>query len=82
MNTSRSNQFSYYWIIALKLLILALGLYISFLVLGKIFTWVFAVAFFLIRIVVLLIVSFIVLHFLLKLLFEFDLYKFVMDKLP
>ncbi len=81
MNTFRSSQFSHYWIIALKLLILVLGLYISSLVLGKVFTWVFAVVFFLIRIIVLLVVSFIVLHFFLKLLFKFDLYKFVMDKL-
>lgn len=81
MNTYRPTQSSNYWMVALKLLILILGLYISYLVLGKVFTWVFAVTFFLIRFIVLLAVSFIVLHFFLKLLFKIDLFQFVMGKL-
>lgn len=80
MNTYRPTQSSNYWMVALKLLILILGLYISALVLGKVFTWVFAIAFFLIRFIVLLAVSFIVLHFFLKLLFRIDLFQFVMGK--
>lgn len=80
MNTYRPTQFSNYWMVALKLLILILGLYISFLVLGKVFTWVFAITFFLIRFIVLVAVSFIVLHFFLKLLFRIDLFQFVMGK--
>lgn len=81
MNTYRPTQSSNYWMIALKLLLLILGLYVSALVLGKVFTWVFAITFFLIRLIVLLAVSFIVLHFFLKVLFKVDLFKFVMCKL-
>jgi len=80
MNTYRPTQSSNYWMVALKLLILILGLYISALILGKVFTWVFAIAFFLIRFIVLLAVSFTVLHFFLKLLFRIDLFKFVTGK--
>ena len=78
MNTYRPTQSSNYWMIALKLLILILGLYFSALILGKVFTWVFAVAFFLIRFFVFVGVSFIVLHFFLKLLFKIDLFKMVL----
>jgi hypothetical protein len=81
MNTYRPTQSLNYWMVALKLLILILGLYISALVLNIVFTWVFAVTFFLIRFIVLLAVSFLVLHFFLKLLFKIDLLQFVMGKL-
>ncbi|KGP75853.1 membrane protein [Desulfosporosinus sp. Tol-M] len=81
MNTYRPTQSSNYWMIALKLLILILGLYISALVLNIVFTWVFAITFFLIRFVVILVVSFMVLHFFLKLLFKIDLLHFVTSKL-
>ncbi|MDR3540041.1 MAG: hypothetical protein P4L69_03595 [Desulfosporosinus sp.] len=80
MNSYRPTQSSNYWMVALKLLILIIGLYFSALILGKVFVWVFAVAFFLIRFVVFVSVSFIVLHFFLKLLFKFDLLKFVLGE--
>ena len=80
MNTYRPTQSSNHWMVALKLLILILGLYFSALILGQVFTWVFAVAFFLIRFIVFVIVSFIVLHFFLKLLFKIDLLKFVLGE--
>ena len=81
MKTYRLTQSSNYWKVALKLLILILCLYISALVLGKVFTWVFAITFFLIRFIVLLFVSFIVLHFFLKLLFRINLFQFMIGKL-
>lgn len=80
MNTYRPSQSSNYWMVALKLLILILGLYFSAMILGKVFTWVFAVAFFLIRFIVFVGVSFIVLHFFLKLLFKIDLFKYVLGE--
>lgn len=80
MNTYRPTQFTKYWMVALKLLILILGLYVSAVVLGKVFTWLFAITFFLIRFIVLLAVSFIVLHFFLKFLFKLDLFQFVLGK--
>ncbi|MDR3602721.1 MAG: hypothetical protein P4L49_19960 [Desulfosporosinus sp.] len=80
MNTYRPTQSSNYWLVALKLLILILGLCLSALILGKVFTWVFAVAFFLIRFIVVIVVSFIVIHFFLKLLFNIDLLKFVLGE--
>ncbi|AFM42013.1 hypothetical protein Desaci_3106 [Desulfosporosinus acidiphilus SJ4] len=77
MNTYRPSQSSNVWMIAIKLLVLILGLYISAVVLGKVFTWLFAIAFFLIRFVVIIAASFLVLHVLLKLLFKIDLIKVV-----
>ena len=77
MNTYRPTQASSYWMVALKLLILILGLYLSAVILGKLFTLVFAIAFFLIRLIVFVSVSLIVLHFFLKILFNFDLFRFV-----
>ena len=79
LNTYRPTQ-SNFWMTALKLFMLVLGLYLSALVLGKVFTWVFAIAFFLIRFIVFVAVSFIVLHFFLKLLFKIDLIEFVFGK--
>ena len=81
MNSYRPTQSSNYWMVALKLLVLILGLYLSFLILGKVFTWVFVVAFFLIRFIVLISVSFIVLHLFLKLLFRLDLFRLVTTRL-
>lgn len=80
MNTYRPTQSSNYWMVALKLLILILGLYFSALILGKVFTWVFAIAFFLIRFIVFVGVSFVVIHFFLKLLFKIDLFKLVLGR--
>jgi len=80
LNTYRPTQSSNYWMVALKLLILILGLYFSALILGKIFAWVFAVAFFLIHFIVVIGVSFVVLHFFLKLLFKIDLFKLMLGE--
>ncbi|HBW35668.1 hypothetical protein [Desulfosporosinus sp. BICA1-9] len=80
MTTYRPTQSSNYWIVALKFIILILGLYISALVLSKVFTFVFAIAFFLIRIIVFFAVTLIVLHFFLKLLFKLDLIGSIFGK--
>ncbi|MDP4125392.1 MAG: hypothetical protein Q8912_00370 [Bacillota bacterium] len=80
MNTYRPTQYPNYWMVVLKFLILILGLYLSAVVLSKVFTWVFAIAFFLIRLIVLVGVSFLVLHFFLKLLFRIDLLQIVIGK--
>ncbi len=77
MNTYRPSQSSNYWTVAIKLLILVLGLFLSAVILGKVFTWLFAIAFFLIRIMVIITTSFIVLHLFLKLLFKMDLFRAV-----
>ena len=81
MNSYRPTQSSDYWMVALKLLILIVGLYLSFVILGEVFSWIFVVTFFLIRFIVLMAVSFIVLHFFLKLLFNLDLFRLVSSKL-
>lgn len=80
MNTYRPSQPSNYWMVAIKLLILILGLYLSAVVLGKVFTWLFAIAFFLIRFIVIIAASFFVLHVFLKLLFKIDLFQAVFGK--
>ena len=80
MNIYRPTQSSNYWMFALKSLILIVCLYVSALVLSKVFTFVFAIAFFLIRLLVLVAVSFMVLHFFLKLLFKLDLIETIFGK--
>lgn len=77
MNSYRPVPSSNYWMIALKLLILILGLYLSAVIIGKVFTWVFAIAFFVIRIIVFIVAAFLVLHFFLKLLFKIDLFQMI-----
>ncbi|KLU67903.1 hypothetical protein DEAC_c03100 [Desulfosporosinus acididurans] len=80
MNTYHPSQSSNIWMIAIKLLILILGLYVSAVVLGKVFTWLFAITFFLIHLIVIVAASFLVLHLLLKLLFKVDLIKQVFGR--
>ncbi len=80
MNTYRPTRSPNYWMLTLKLFMLVLGLYLSALVLSKVFIWVFAIAFFLIKLIVFVAVSFIVLYFFLKLLFNIDLIYFVFGK--
>ena len=77
MNTYRPAPSSNYWVTAVKILILILALYLSALILGRIFSWIFAIAFVLIKIVVFAITGFLILHFLLKVLFRFDLIRLV-----
>lgn len=77
MNTYRPAPASHYWLTALKVLILILGLYLSALVLGKVFSWLFLIIYSIIKVVVFIIVAFIVIHFFLKLLFQFNLFRFV-----
>jgi len=81
MHAYHPTQPSNFWMVALKLLILILGLYLSFIILGKVFAWVFVITFFLIRFLVISAVSFIVLHFFLKLLFNLDLLRWVNTRL-
>ncbi|WP_088227911.1 hypothetical protein [Desulfosporosinus sp. FKB] len=80
MNTYRPSQSSNIWMTAIKLVILILGLYVSAVVLGKVFTWLFAITFFLIRFIVIVAASFLVLHLLLKLLFKVDLIEQVFGR--
>lgn len=75
MNTYRPAPPSNYWLFALKILALVLGLYFSALILGKIFALVFTVTFYIFKFAVILGATFIVLHFFLKVLFKIDLVR-------
>jgi hypothetical protein len=77
MNSYRPAPSSNIWITAFKLVVLILALYFSAIVLSHVFTWVFAITFFLIKIAVFIVIGFLLLHFFLKLLFRFDLWNFV-----
>lgn len=77
MNSYRPAPSSNIWINAFKVVILILALYLSAIVLSQVFEWVFAIAFFLIKIAVFIVVGFFLLHIFLKLLFRFDLWNFV-----
>ncbi|XWX61843.1 hypothetical protein AusDCA_1954 [Desulfitobacterium sp. AusDCA] len=77
MNSYRPAPSSNIWLTTLKIVILILALYFSAIILGRIFTWIFAITFFLIKIAVFIIVGFFLLHLFLKLLFRFDLWKFI-----
>ncbi|WP_206812433.1 hypothetical protein [Paradesulfitobacterium ferrireducens] len=77
MNAYRPSSSSNYWLVAVKFILLLLGLYLSALILGRIFTWLFFVLFAVIKAVAFVVMAFLVLHFFLKILFKFDLYRFV-----
>ena len=80
MNTYRPSQTSSIWLVALKILLLILCLYISAVILGKIFTLLFAVTFFIIRLAIIVVAAFLVLHFFLKLLFQIDLLQIIFGR--
>ncbi len=75
MNTYRPAPPSNYWLIALKILALVLGLYFSALILGKIFALVFTIIFYIFKFAIILGAAFLVLHFFLKVLFRIDLFR-------
>jgi len=77
VQTYRPAPPSSYWVLALKLLILVLGIYLSVMVLGRVFTWLLGFLFAIAKIVVFVALAFGTLHVLLRLLFRFDLYGFV-----
>lgn len=77
MNTYRPTPPSNYLLTALKVLVLILGLYLSMLVLGKVFTWILAMVFLVVKVVGYVIVVFLLLYVFLKVLFGFDLIRFV-----
>lgn len=81
MNTYRPTQPSKLWVTVIKVLVLLLVLYLSVAVLGKVFAWVLAVVFAVVRVAVFIGLIFLVTHFLLKLLFGFDLYRWVVNGL-
>lgn len=78
MNTYRPAPPSNYWLVALKILALILGLYFSALILGKVFALVFSVIFYIFKFVVILGAAFVVLHFFLKVLFRIDLFRLLL----
>lgn len=79
MNAYRPSQPSRYWVNFLKVLVLLLVLYLAVTVLGKVFSWVLAILFVVIRVAVFAALIFFVTHFLLKLLFGFNLYRWVIN---
>jgi hypothetical protein len=66
------------WLTVLKVILLIIALYLSALILGRLFTWIFAIAFALIKVIVFFVVSILVLHFFVKLLFGYDLLKLIL----
>ena len=71
MNAYRPAPANNFWITALKIGLLVLGLYVA----GRVFSWLFVILFYLIKIIVYAVVAFTVLHFLLKVLFGVNLFN-------
>ena len=65
------------WLTAVKIILLIIALYLSAVILGRVFTWIFAIAFILIKIAVIFVTSILVLHFFIKLLFGYDLLRLI-----
>jgi len=65
------------WLLVFKILLLILALYLSALILAPIFSWFFSIAFAVLRIAVYFVTTILVLHIFLKLLFGYDLLKFI-----
>lgn len=66
------------WITVLKIVLLIIALYFSAIILSHVFTWFFSIAFVVIRVAVYFVTSILVLHFFLKLLFGYDLLRFIL----
>lgn len=77
MNAYRSSEPSNNWLTALKIIVLVAALYLSIFVLGKVFIWVLAVVFAIVKVAAFIVMVALVMHFFLKLLFQFDLLRFV-----
>ncbi|AGA69529.1 hypothetical protein Desdi_2086 [Desulfitobacterium dichloroeliminans LMG P-21439] len=77
MNAYRPAPYSN-WITVLKIILLIIALYFSAIILSQVFTWFFSIAFVVIRIAVYFVTSILVLHFFLKLLFGYDLLRFIL----
>jgi len=78
MNSYRPDRASNSWMFVLKIIVLILGIYISIVVLSKIFTWVLAVVFAIVKVLLFLLTAIVVLHFFLKVLFGFDLFRYIL----
>jgi len=80
MNTYRPASSPNIWITVLKVLILILALYLSVLILGKVFAVVLTVLFAIFKAGLYVVALFAILHFLLKVLFQYDLYATVIGR--
>jgi len=78
MNSYRPNRASNNWILALKIVILILGIYITVSVFSTVFSWILVAVFAVVKVVVFLATALLVLHFFLKLLFGFDLLRYIL----
>lgn len=65
------------WLIVLKIILLIIALYFSATILSHVFGWFFSIAFVIIRVAVYFVTSILVLHLFLKLLFGYNLLKFI-----
>ena len=77
MNAYRPTP-SFNWIILLKIILLVIALYLTAMLLSPLFAWFFSIAFVIIRIAVYFVTSILVLHLFLKLLFGYDLLRFIL----
>jgi len=68
---------SSYWVLALKLLILVLGIYLSVMVLGRVFAWLLGFVFVIAKFLIFVALAFGTLHVLLLLLFRLNLFHLV-----
>ncbi len=65
------------WKLALKIIAFIFALYLSALIISKIFSWFFVALFFVIKYVIILGVTFLIIHLLLKLIFNIDLIRMI-----
>lgn len=66
------------WVIVLKIVLLILALYLTAVILSPLFSWFFSIAFVIIRIAVYFVTSILILHIFLKILFGYDLLKYIL----
>lgn len=78
MNSYRPARSTNPWLTAAKILILILGIYVSALILSKLFTWIFVILFALIKAVAFIVAGILILHFFLKLLFGYDFLQVIL----
>lgn len=77
MQTYRPTPASNVFLLALKIIILIVGLFVAVMFIGKFLNWILGVVFILARVLSFVVIALLALYALLKLLFNFDLWRFV-----
>ncbi|NLI93652.1 MAG: hypothetical protein GX434_16110 [Peptococcaceae bacterium] len=79
MNTRRQPATNI-WTLILKIIVFIVALYLAFIILKPLLTFLLGIGFWLIKVIVFIAATFFVIHFSLKLIFQFDLIHMIFGR--